>query len=198
MHMGWSVRLLWLQFLREVQHEWGSKPPFVRSQKASGCTLVHAGSTFYCSFPVAQDASWWKEALAATRILLVEDEGLIRMITADILRAEGFDVTEAWDSTEAARLLDGIDGFDALLTDVQMPGLADGIDVAVHARRRNPDISVLILSGYAPNLRSRLAALAPAAAYISKPYVMDDVMQVLHNLMNTPPMPPAGLGPSGA
>lgn len=136
--------------------------------------------------------------MTATRILLVEDEGLIRLITADILRAEGFDVTEAWDSTEAGRLLDGIGGFDALLTDVQMPGLGDGIDVAVHARRRNPDISVLILSGYAPNLRGRLAALAPAAAYIGKPYDMDEVMQVLRGLMGAPATPPAGPGPSAA
>lgn len=136
--------------------------------------------------------------MAATRILLVEDQGLIRLITADILRAEGFDVTEAWDATEAARLLDGIGGFDALLTDMQMPGLGDGIDVAVHARRRNPDISVLILSGYAPNLRGRLGVLAPAAAYIGKPYAMEDVLQVLRGLVNAPPMLPGGPGPSGA
>ena len=136
--------------------------------------------------------------MAATRILLVEDESLIRLITADILRAEGFDVTEAWDSTEADRLLDGIGGFDALLTDVQMPGLGDGIDVAVHARRRNPDISVLILSGYAPNLRGRLAALAPAAAYIGKPYVMEEVMQVLRGLVDAQAMPPGEPGPSAA
>ncbi len=141
--------------------------------------------------------------MAANRILLVEDEGLIRLITADILRAEGFDVTEAWDSVEAARLLDGIGGFDALLTDVRMPGLGDGIDVAVHARRRNPDISVLILSGYAPNLRDRLAALAPAAAYIGKPYDLADVMQVLRGLVDTVPhavgpTPPAASDPSGA
>ncbi len=136
--------------------------------------------------------------MAAIRILLVEDEGLIRLITADILRAEGFDVTEAWDSAEAARLLDGIAGFDALLTDVQMPGLGDGIDVAVHARRRNPDISVLILSGYAPNLRDRLAALAPAAAYIGKPYDLADVMHVLRGLVDAPPTLPGGPGPSAA
>ena len=134
--------------------------------------------------------------MTATRILLVEDEGLIRLITADILRSEGFDVTEAWDSTEAARLLDGIGGFDALLTDVQMPGLGDGIDVAVHARRRNPDVVVLILSGYAPNLRVRLAALAPAVAYIGKPYVMGEVMQVLRGLVDAAPTPPGGPGPS--
>lgn len=121
--------------------------------------------------------------MAAFRILLVEDQTLIRIITAEILRAEGFDVTEAWDAEEAGRLLDGIATFDALLTDVQMPGVGDGIDVAVHARRRNPDISVLILSGYAPRLRARLAEFSPAVTYIGKPYALDDVMGMLRSLV---------------
>ena len=159
---------------------------------------VRAGVALHSMLTGAQDASWWKDPLAATRILLVEDEDLIRFITAEVLRADGFDVTEAWDIAEADRLLDGLEGFDALLTDMQTPGLGDGIDVAVHARRRNPDISVLILSGYAPNLRGRLDALAPAAAYIGKPYLMDDVMQVLHGLLDARATLPAGPGPSAA
>ena len=127
--------------------------------------------------------------MAATRILLVEDQTLVRIITAEILRAEGFDVTEAWDADEAGRLLDGFDTFDALLTDVQMPGEGDGIDVAVHARRRHPDISVLILSGYAPRLRARLAGFSPAVTYIGKPYALDDVMGTLRRLVAAASLP---------
>lgn len=136
--------------------------------------------------------------MAATRILLVEDEGLIRMIAADVLRANGFDVVEAWDSTEAARVLEEVAGFDVLMTDVRMPGPADGIDVAVHARRRNPDISVLILSGYSPRLKERLDALRLNVISFAKPYDMDEVMATLNRLMTAvaPSRLPAGSSPS--
>ena len=50
---------------------------------------------------------------------------------------------------EAAKLLEGPDGFDALFTDVQMPGTLDGLDVALHLRRQHPATPVLIVSGYA-------------------------------------------------
>ena len=122
--------------------------------------------------------------MAATRILLVEDEGLIRMIAADMLRAGGFDVVEAWDSTEAARVLDGLTGFDVLLTDIRMPGPVDGIDIAVIARRRNPDISVVILSGYSPKLKERLDALGSNVIAFPKPYDMDEIMVTVRRLMS--------------
>ena len=66
-------------------------------------------------------------------MLLVEDEGLIRLVAAEVLQGEGFEVVEAWDGDEAARLLSGPGTFDVLFTDVRMPGVLDGVDVAIHA-----------------------------------------------------------------
>ena len=120
--------------------------------------------------------------MATARVLLVEDEGLIRLMTAEILRDEGFEVVEAWDGDEAARLLNKLDGFDVLFTDVRMPGTLDGIDVAVHARRRDPAIPVLVVSGYAAQLMSRLGVLDPAAVFISKPYDLEEIVDALKRL----------------
>ena len=64
----------------------GSRLTPVRLRDSAGRGPVHVASACCSTFPVAQDASWWEDLLAATRILLVEDEGLIRLITADILR----------------------------------------------------------------------------------------------------------------
>ncbi len=124
--------------------------------------------------------------MAAARVLLVEDEGLIRMMTAEFLVDEGFEVVEAWDGDEAARLLDGPDRFDILFTDVRMPGTLDGIDVAVHARRRDPRISVLVVSGYTGQFTSRLGVLAPPAVFISKPYDVIEIVDVLRRLAARP------------
>ena len=123
--------------------------------------------------------------MSVVRVLLVEDEHLIRMMVAEFLQDEGFEVTEAWDGDEAARLLDTVRGFDVLFTDVRMPGTLDGIDVAVHARRRYPMIPLLVVSGYAVQLAVRLGLLDPAAAFLGKPYQLKEVRETLRRLTAT-------------
>ncbi len=122
----------------------------------------------------------------AVRVLLVEDEGLIRLVASQILQDEGFEVVEAWNGDEAARLLDGPDRFDVLFTDVQMPGKLDGLDLATHARRRCPGIPVLVVSGYAAQLVTRLCMLDPAATFIGKPYSLDEVVTAVRRLTTAP------------
>ena len=123
--------------------------------------------------------------MATTRVLLVEDETLIRLVTADMLRDEGFEVVEAENGDAARGLLDGPKRFDVLFTDVRMPGALDGVDLALHARLRYPALPVLVVSGYAAYLKSRLAPLQPAAVFISKPYSLAEVLDVLHHLTGT-------------
>ncbi len=120
--------------------------------------------------------------MAAIRVLLVEDEGLIRMMTAEFLQDEGFEVTEARDGDEAAGLLDGVRGFDVLFTDVRMPGVLDGVDLAMHARRLYASMPLLVVSGYAAQLTTRLGVLDPAAVFIGKPYEMREISAALKRL----------------
>ena len=120
--------------------------------------------------------------MTAGRVLLVEDEGLIRMVAAEALQDEGFEVVEAWVGEEAARLLDGPVGFDVLFTDVRMPGSLDGMDVAMHARRRYPAIPVLVVSGFAANIMCRIASMQPRAIFINKPYSLEEVVRAVSRL----------------
>ena len=120
--------------------------------------------------------------MTALRVLLVEDEALIRLVTAEMLRDEGFEVFEARDGDEARALLNDPDTFDVLFTDVRMPGTLDGIDLVLLVRRRHPTIPVLVVSGYAANIMRRLSGLQPAAVFISKPYSLAKVADVLHRL----------------
>jgi len=116
------------------------------------------------------------------KVLLVEDEGLIRLMLCDFLQDEGFDVVEAWDGDEAVQLLDGPDTFQILFTDVQMPGSRDEIDVAVHARQRYPQIPILIVSAYAETLMSRISLLDPAALFMRKPYRLAEIGAALRGM----------------
>ena len=122
----------------------------------------------------------------SVRVLLVEDEGLIRLVVSQALQDEGFEVVEAWNGDEAARLLDGPDDFDVLFTDVQMPGTLDGLDLAMHARRRCPGLPVLVVSGYAAHLVTRLGVLDPSAVFIGKPYRLDEVVVAVRGLTAAP------------
>ncbi len=127
-----------------------------------------------------QGSSWGKNQVTTARVLLVEDEGFVRLIMAEVLRDEGFEVTEAWNGDQAVRLLDGPNSFDVLFTDVRMPGTFDGIDVAVHARLRYPALPVLVVSGYATQLALRLSLLNPPAVFISKPYRLTQILEALN------------------
>ena len=82
----------------------------------------------------------------ALKILLVEDDFLIRLNAADILRELGHDATEAGSAEEAMPLLKA-QKFDILLTDIGLPTMP-GTELAVHARENDPVIGVVFATGH--------------------------------------------------
>jgi len=82
------------------------------------------------------------------RILLVDDEPLVRLATAEMLREMGHQVTEAESGSAALAKLQSDDEFDLLITDYLMPAMR-GSELAEEARKLSPKIPVLLLTGYA-------------------------------------------------
>jgi PAS domain S-box-containing protein len=80
--------------------------------------------------------------------LLVDDEELVRMSTADMLIDLGFQVVEAGSAKEALRLIESGTTPDLLVTDHLMPGM-NGADLAREVRTKRPELPVLVVSGYA-------------------------------------------------
>jgi CheY-like chemotaxis protein len=80
------------------------------------------------------------------RVLLVEDEALVRMMIAESLRGNGWQVVEAGTAVEALGVLQSID-VDLVLTDVHMPGGMTGIDLAREIRRQGARLFVVVMSG---------------------------------------------------
>jgi len=81
-------------------------------------------------------------------VLLVDDEALVRIGTAAMLREAGFVVHEAGSVNEALSLLDGQARVDAVVTDYAMPGLTGG-DLARRLLEERPGLPVLLITGYA-------------------------------------------------
>src|SRR5260370_1307090 len=83
------------------------------------------------------------------RILIAEDEESIRNLVARALRQDGHEVTTANDGAEALEGLVREKGaFELLLTDIRMP-VMDGIALALAAARDHPDLTILLMTGYA-------------------------------------------------
>jgi len=100
------------------------------------------------------------------RVLLVEDDALIRMSTAEMLTDLGHTVTEAENGTAALSFLEQA-RFDVMLTDVSLPGMA-GDALAAVAVARQPGLAVIFASGY-DRIPNRDAALK-GAVLLQKPY----------------------------
>lgn len=98
-------------------------------------------------------------------ILLVEDDVLVRTVTAAYLRECSLDVIEASDAHEAIRVLEAKVRVDIVFSDINMPGSIDGFGLANWVRRERPDLKVILTSGAGHGARSR--ADGPVLA---KPY----------------------------
>lgn len=114
--------------------------------------------------PVASSREIAPVAKATGRVLLVDDEDIVRQSTADILAELGYDVIEARSAARALDILSRNEQVDLLLTDHLMPGMS-GAELAEAAQMRWPELPVLLISGYA-----EVAEIAPGFHRLAKPF----------------------------
>lgn len=113
---------------------------------------------------------------AAGTALVVDDEFLVRMSTADMLGDLGFAVVEAGSGEEALSLIDNGLRPDFLVSDQLMPGMT-GIELARTLRELVPGIAVLIVSGYAD-----MSDQAPEFATLTKPFIQRQLASAMEEL----------------
>jgi CheY-like chemotaxis protein len=95
-------------------------------------------------------ADKWNLAQAAVsrrRVLIAEDEILIRLDIADTLREQGWEVVETGTAGDALAVLARDQQFEMVLTDVHMPGAYTGLDLARMVKRSYRHIKVAVMSG---------------------------------------------------
>src|SRR5207244_1620284 len=137
-----------------------------------------AGTTFRIDLPWCDDPAPASAVVPAPApgsqqdgrgrsILLVEDEDAVRKLARLTLEGCGYAVTEAPDGETALDLLTDSGHFDLLVTDLTMPGIG-GWDLAEQVRAVRPDIGVVFISGYAPDI-DRLESLS-GAVFLAKPF----------------------------
>ena len=118
-------------------------------------------------------------ASALRRILVVEDEVLIRLMIADILMRAGFQVVQAASADEALKVLHSSVDVSLVLTDIRMPGSANGLELARRIRADWPALKIVIVSSEDLEKTADL----PADAFIGKPFHPPDVVGRVKQLL---------------
>jgi DNA-binding NtrC family response regulator len=114
------------------------------------------------------------------RLLIAEDEPLLRVGMADALRKEGWVVDVAEDGAEAAALF-ARHLYDVVLTDLVMPRLS-GLDLLRRVKALQPDTIVVVVTAYG-SVEDAVAAMREGAAdFIAKPFSMSQLMMRLDNV----------------
>jgi PAS domain S-box-containing protein len=150
------------------------------------------GTTVRLYLPPAAAARRTEESGAALapalrgkeKILVVEDDPLVRRHVADQLEALGYRVLGVGSGPEALHVLREAADIDLLFTDVVMPGGMNGRDLADAADRLRPGLKVLFTSGYTEDAIVHHGRLDPGVQLLQKPYRRKDLAAKIHQVLH--------------
>jgi PAS domain S-box-containing protein len=141
---------------------------------------VGRGTRFVLSFPAAPaPAASPRETSILTvmrpigkRVLVVEDDRLVRASLQRFLSGKGYDVLAASDASEAIEL--SANGIDVLVTDMVLPG-ASGHELAREIRGRAARTQAIFISAHPADLLHQEGKLEPGAHYLQKPFALEEL-----------------------
>ena len=121
------------------------------------------------------------------RVLLVDDDEIVRMALTGALEQSGFVVTSAAGVPEALKLISGPEQYDVLLSDLHMPGAGDGLTVVSAMRHANPKAVTLLLSAF-PEMTAAVAAiLQQADEILVKPIDLASLIEIIQQRVTCGP-----------
>ncbi len=119
--------------------------------------------------------------ISSPRVLIVEDEELLRNILSQILQEAGYGVATASSAEAALEIFTG-EEIALTLTDIRMTGM-DGLELLDHLKAVDGEALVIIMTAYS-SVDSAIAALRKGAYdYITKPFVNEDLLQTVKNAL---------------
>ena len=124
--------------------------------------------------------------MADTRVLLVDDDEVVRMSLSFVLEQSGFTVTSAANVPEALKYISS-ESYDVLLSDLHMPGAGDGLTVVSAMRHANPMAVTLLLSAFPEMNAAAQAILHQADEILVKPMDVESLIQVINQRVASGP-----------
>jgi len=122
-----------------------------------------------------------KGTVVTEKILIVDDEEIMRNFLLDVFVDEGYDLDLAADGVEA---LDKISKgrYRLIITDIRMPKV-DGTEVLRKAKELDPQVKVIIITGYASQQARQECQRLGAAYYIAKPFQINQIRALVNKLV---------------
>ncbi|HQO13605.1 MAG TPA: sigma-54 dependent transcriptional regulator [Smithellaceae bacterium] len=117
------------------------------------------------------------------KILIVDDELNMRLVLTAMLKKEGYEIASAADGSEALSILKS-GPIDAVITDLKMPNV-DGMELLDHMNDKHPAIPVIIITAHGTVATAVEALKKGALDYITKPFDLDELKNVISKAMKT-------------
>jgi two-component system, cell cycle response regulator CpdR len=122
------------------------------------------------------------------RILVAEDDPSVRAFVVSALTMKGHDVVAEEDGGLAAETMEAEGGrFDLLLTDIKMP-VMDGIALALQVGASYPDVTILMMTGFADQRERAHGLEALIYDVIAKPFTLADLLAKVDDALNGRPV----------
>ncbi len=152
------------------------------------------GTAFHTYIPVTGLAKAVEEPALFTpavddgnhTIFVVEDDAAVRALVVEVLQTYNYNVIEAENGDRAIALWPSLrEQVDLLLTDMVMPGKANGLDVAQHCLADRPELKVIYTSGYSSELFGSNVTLREGVNYLPKPYLSSRLSSIIRNALES-------------
>lgn len=120
--------------------------------------------------------------MSKARILVVDDEPIVRISCRRALEPEGYEVAQAENAHAGLEML-AAEKFDLVLTDLKMPGM-DGIEFLRNIKLRWPETQVVVVTGYQTIDTAVLSIKLGAYDYVNKPFTPHQLSDVVCRALN--------------
>ncbi len=120
---------------------------------------------------------------STTRLLIIDDEDVVLKSSLRILRSENYEIDTAPSGIEGLEKATA-KKYDIVITDLKMPKLG-GMEILKTLKKEQPDVTVIIFTGYATVETAREALKNGAFDYIPKPFTPDELRDVVHNAVSS-------------
>jgi CheY-like chemotaxis protein len=116
-----------------------------------------------------------------TTVLVVDDDSLVTDLIGRVLEKQDYRVLRAQDAESALSILQQHE-VDIMITDIQMPG-RNGLELTKLARERQPNLSILVMTGNGAKYDRRQALSAGADGFVAKPFKNADLIALVGELV---------------
>lgn len=127
------------------------------------------------------------------KVLIVDDEAIVRESIRDWLKDSGYDVGTAESGEEALKMIQAQD-FNVMVVDIRLPG-ESGIAVLKEVRARKPNVKSIVITAYPSEETISQAKELGAIDYLVKPLVPDDLEKLIKDTLKDVQMVPTAVKP---